>query len=51
MADEHGMVAFPNVSPIFEMVDLLAATRAYEANLQAARVFRGMVDQTLNNLR
>jgi flagellar basal-body rod protein FlgC len=51
MADKDGMVAFPNVNPIFEMVDLMAATRAYEANLQAARVFRGMVDQTLNNLR
>jgi flagellar basal-body rod protein FlgC len=51
MADQDGMVAFPNVNPIFEMVDLLAASRAYEANLQVARIFRGMVDQTLNNLR
>jgi flagellar basal-body rod protein FlgC len=51
MADKDGMVAFPNVNPVFEMVDLMAATRAYEANLQAARTFRGMVDQTLNNLR
>jgi flagellar basal-body rod protein FlgC len=51
MADKDGMVSFPNVNPIFEMVDLMAATRAYEANLQVARSFRGMVDQTLNNLR
>jgi flagellar basal-body rod protein FlgC len=51
MADKDGMVSFPNVNPIFEMVDLMAATRAYEANLQVARTFRGMVDQTLNNLR
>jgi flagellar basal-body rod protein FlgC len=51
MADKDGMVAFPNVNPIFEMVDLMAATRAYEANLQVARTFRGMVDQTLTNLR
>ena len=51
MADKDGMVAFPNVNPIFEMVYLMAATRAYEANLQVARTFRGMVDQTLNNLR
>jgi flagellar basal-body rod protein FlgC len=51
MADQDGMVSFPNVNPIFEMVDLLAATRAYEANLQAARTYRGMMDQTLNNLR
>lgn len=51
MADQDGMVAFPNVNPVFEMVDLLAASRAYEANLQAARIFRGMVDQTLNGLR
>jgi flagellar basal-body rod protein FlgC len=51
LADKDGMVSFPNVNPIFEMVDLMAATRAYEANLQVARAFRGMVDQTLNNLR
>ena len=51
MADKDGMVSFPNVNPIFEMVDLMAASRAYEANLQVARTFRGMVDQTLNNLR
>ena len=51
MADKDGMVSFPNVNTVFEMVDLLAASRAYEANLQAARMFRGMVDQTLNNLR
>ena len=51
MADKDGMVSFPNVNPIFEMVDLMAATRAYEANLQVARTFRGMVDQTLSNLR
>jgi flagellar basal-body rod protein FlgC len=51
MADKDGMVSFPNVNPIFEMVDLMAATRSYEANLQVARTFRGMVDQTLTNLR
>jgi flagellar basal-body rod protein FlgC len=50
-ADKDGMVSIPNVNPIFEMVDLMAATRAYEANLQVARAFRGMVDQTLSNLR
>jgi flagellar basal-body rod protein FlgC len=51
MADKDGIVSFPNVNPIFEMVDLMSASRAYEANLQVARIFRGMVDQTLNNLR
>lgn len=32
-ADATGYVAYPNVNPIVEMVDLLAATRAYQANV------------------
>ena len=47
-ADAQGFVSFPNVNPIFEMTDLLSASRAYEANLQASRVFRQMVEQALD---
>ena len=32
-ADASGMVAYANVNPIVEMVDLIAASRAYQANL------------------
>lgn len=31
-ADENGYVSYPNVNVVSEMVDLIAAQRAYEAN-------------------
>lgn len=34
-ADENGNVTYPNVSILNEMVDLIAASRAYEANVTA----------------
>lgn len=34
-ADETGHVAMPNIEVMSEMVDLMAATRAYEANIAA----------------
>lgn len=33
-ADQNGMVEYPNVDPVSQMVDLLEATRAYEANVK-----------------
>ncbi len=33
-ADENGMVRMPNVSLPNEMVDLISASRSYEANLR-----------------
>jgi len=36
-ADGDGMIEMPNVSPISEMMDLITATRAYEANLTAMK--------------
>jgi flagellar basal-body rod protein FlgC len=50
-ADGEGMVLMPNVRPAMEMVDLITASRAYEANLQALRSFRQMAEQTLSLLR
>ena len=50
-ADEEGYVTMPNVRPANEMVDLITATRAYEANLRSLRTFREMVEQTLAILR
>ncbi len=35
-ADGNGYVAYPNVSVIEEMVDMITASRAYEAGLTAA---------------
>lgn len=47
-ADENGMVEMPNVEVSKEMVDLIAASRAYEANLQVARTARQMARQALS---
>ena len=50
-ADESGMVTMPNVKLPNEMVDLITASRAYEANLKALHQFRQMTEQTLSLLR
>jgi flagellar basal-body rod protein FlgC len=50
-ADENGMVTMPNVKLPNEMVDLITASRAYEANLKALHQFRQMTEQTLSLLR
>jgi flagellar basal-body rod protein FlgC len=47
-ADEKGMVTMPNVNTAIEMVDLLAASRAYEANLAVARNARQMATKALS---
>jgi flagellar basal-body rod protein FlgC len=46
-ADEKGMVTMPNVNLAFEMVDLITASRAYEANLTVAKNSRQMALKTL----
>jgi flagellar basal-body rod protein FlgC len=48
---ETGMVTMPNVHIPNEMVDLITATRSYEANLKAMTTFKEMVEQTLRLLR
>lgn len=46
-ADAQGMVALPNVDVNLEMVDLIAAARAFEANLAVIKNARAMAMQTL----
>ncbi|MCP4080444.1 MAG: flagellar basal body rod protein FlgC [Planctomycetaceae bacterium] len=50
-ADGEGMVAMPNVRIPYEMVDMITASRSYEANLRSIRSFRQMIQQTLTLLR
>ena len=47
-ADKDGMVYTPNISVIEEMVDMIAATRAYEANLSVIKESRTMANSTIN---
>ncbi len=46
-ADEEGYVAMPNVYPSEEMVDMLSATRAYQANLAAISLIRDVITKAL----
>ena len=47
-ANSAGMVAMPNVNVHEEMVDLIAASRAFEANLAVVKNARSMALQTLS---
>jgi flagellar basal-body rod protein FlgC len=49
-ATAAGTVLFPNVDPMVEMVEMMAASRAYEANLTAAEVAKAMHQSTLRIL-
>lgn len=46
-ADDEGYVLMPNVDVITEMVDMIAATRAYEANVSAVQAAKDMFTQAL----
>ena len=50
-ADAEGYVAMPNVDTVTEMVDLIAAQRAYEANVTAMQAAKQMFSKTLELLR
>lgn len=50
-ADEKGFVKLSNVRIPDEMVDLITASRSYEANARAITLFREMVEQTLSLLQ
>ncbi|GAB4387986.1 MAG: flagellar basal body rod protein FlgC [Thermodesulfovibrionales bacterium] len=46
-ADEEGYVRMPNISVIEEMVNMMMAVRAYEANITTFNISKGMVRKTL----
>ena len=46
-ANEEGYVAMPNVNIITEMVDMMTATRAYEANVTAVNTAKSMAMKAL----
>jgi flagellar basal-body rod protein FlgC len=50
-ADKQGYVQMPNVEPVTEMVDLITASRGYEANVQALQASKTMITRTLDILR
>ena len=50
-ADADGVVRYPNVNPVLEMVDLTEASRSYEANVAVVRSVRTMSQSALDLLR
>lgn len=50
-ADKDGNVYYPNINAMEEMVNILATTRSYEANLQAVSAAKDMIQKTLEILR
>jgi flagellar basal-body rod protein FlgC len=50
-ADKDGYVKYPNVNPMEEMINLISASRAYEANLTMINSFKDMFIRTLDLLR
>lgn len=50
-SDPNGFVQLPNVDPIHEVVNLMSASRAYEANATAVETIKGMAMRGLEITR
>jgi flagellar basal-body rod protein FlgC len=50
-ADADGYVTMPNVNSVTEMVELISATRAYEADVTSMQAAKQMFARTLDILR
>ena len=49
-ADEKGYVAYPDINPVIEMVDLIEAMRSYEANVASFNAHKNIDSKTLDIL-
>lgn len=47
LADEQGYVTMPNVEPVHEMVNMIAASRSYEANVEVLNTSKQLMLKTL----
>ncbi len=50
-ADADGYLEMPNVNAVQEMVDMMSASRAFEANLNAMKTARTMASKAIDILR
>ncbi len=50
-ADANGYVAFPRMNPAEEMVDLLSASRSYQANVAAMSAVKDMISHSLDLMK
>jgi flagellar basal-body rod protein FlgC len=47
LADEDGYVTMPNVEPVNEMVNMIAASRSYQANVEVMNTSKTLMLKTL----
>jgi flagellar basal-body rod protein FlgC len=50
-ADQNGYVAFPRINPAEDMVDLMGASRGYQANVSAMSAVKDMILRSIDLLR
>src|SRR5438132_9195149 len=50
-ADKEGYVAFPRINPAEDMVDLMGATRSYQANVSAITAVKDMIQRSIDILK
>jgi len=50
-ANKDGYVAYPDINPVVEMVDLIEAMRSYEANVAAFQAHKNIDVKTLDILK
>ena len=50
-ANKDGYVAYPNINPVQEMVDLMGSTRAYQLNASAVAAEKQMISQSIDILK
>ena len=47
-ADQNGYVSYPNVNVVEEMVNIMSATRSYEANVSVIKATKSMAQKALD---
>jgi flagellar basal-body rod protein FlgC len=50
-ADKEGYVSFPHINPAEDMVDLLGASRSYQANVSAISAVKDMIQRSIDLFR
>ena len=50
-ADKNGMVAYPAINPVSEMVDMMGAVRSYQLNASAVNAAKQMIQQSIDILK
>lgn len=50
-ADKDGYVAFPHINPAEEMVNLMGASRGYQANIASMSAIKDMIQKSIDLMR